>query len=262
MAERIHRPTLLALAILAYASANVAHEIVGHCGAALLLGGRCVLISTSDIRLAPGVPLDRFALLAAAGTGVNFVLGASALLLLRSRQWQAEPRFLLWLVAALNLLLGAGYMAVSPLIGFGDWHNLLVVGQAGTGWRIAIAGIGAALWLWSWRACRRTLQALLDGDPHPRSAARALLWTSYAAGSALMAAAALLGPLPWRWALFVGLGSSAGLTAPLLALPLAIRPGAPDALHPFTLARRPLWLAAGAIVMLAVLDALGPGFSV
>ena len=49
---------MIAIAILAYAGANISHEIIGHCGTMALLGGKCSYISTTYIRTTPELPLE------------------------------------------------------------------------------------------------------------------------------------------------------------------------------------------------------------
>ena len=69
------RFTVIAIAMLAYAGANVSHEIIGHCGTMVLLGGKCSYISTTYIRTAPELPIDwRFRLDAFAGSGANWLV--------------------------------------------------------------------------------------------------------------------------------------------------------------------------------------------
>ncbi len=253
-------PTAAAVGIVAYAAANVVHELAGHCGAAAMLGGGCDYISTTDIRLGPGTPLDLFPVIAAAGTLANFAAAAIAIVLLRRWALAGAGQLFLWLLAAINLFVGAGYLAVSPIVGFGDWHNILVALDAGIVWRAGTAAAGALAWWLSWTLCRRELGRMVGQDVAPRSTARRLLWASYAGGSAVIAAAALSSPLPLPWAMLVGLGSAAGLTAPLLVLPFTL-PAAGRA-APFALPRSPAWLAGGLTVAVGATAFYGKGFPV
>src|SRR2546430_8052829 len=78
--------TVIAIAVLAYAGANISHEIIGHCGTMVLLGGKCSYISTTYIRTAPELPLEwRFRIDAFAGSGANWLLALICLCLLRAR---------------------------------------------------------------------------------------------------------------------------------------------------------------------------------
>jgi hypothetical protein len=261
-AKPVDLATAAALALLAYAGANLVHEIAGHCGVAFVAGGGCSFVSTADIRLRPETPPDRFTFIAMAGTFANFAAAAIAYVALRrSRRGAGALILLLWLTMAVNLFVASGYMAFSPLISFGDWHSLLVMAGASWMWRPLIAACGAVAWWLSWRICRQELRVLLAPSPEPRRIAASLLWTAYAAGAAAMTAAALLGPLPLRWALLVGLGSTAGLTAPLLILPFTLQREGRDGRHDFALDRNPLWLVAGGAGAVALM-VLGRGFPV
>jgi hypothetical protein len=111
MTERPDFPTLVAIAIVAYALANVAHEGLGHGGACLAVGGQARSLSAIHFDCAEeGLSPAAARWLAAGGTLVNLLIGGLAWLGLRTGEPSATPgRYLLWLLMAVNLLQAAGY---------------------------------------------------------------------------------------------------------------------------------------------------------
>ena len=104
MSQGIHRPTLVAIAVAAYAIANIAHEGVGHGGSCLAVGGKPEVLSAvhfeCDVEGLPGIARKR---LAAGGTLVNLTLGGAAFLSV-CMGFTGIPRALAQWVAALKAL--------------------------------------------------------------------------------------------------------------------------------------------------------------
>jgi hypothetical protein len=121
-APRQSTPTVLAIAMVAYLLAKVAHEAVGHGLACLAVGADLRGFSTSwcDCDKAEvGAWATRT--VKASGTLANIVLGVAVLGALRRRRDADATAYALWLVAAVNLFMAAGYLLVDPILGFGDW---------------------------------------------------------------------------------------------------------------------------------------------
>ena len=100
------RLTVMAIAIIAYASGNIAHEILGHCGTVALLGSKCTWISTTYIPGGIEYPSWRFRVVSIAGSATNWLLALICLGLLR--RWRNPSpawRYLLWLTCCVNLFI-------------------------------------------------------------------------------------------------------------------------------------------------------------
>ena len=124
---------------------------------------------------------------------------------------------------------------------------------------MTVAG-ALACWL-SFRLCSTEMSKLLGfGAKYARSTAWSLVVPAYVAGGIVSITAALIGPLPFRWALFVG-GGTFGVTFWLLLLPLRIRGVTIPTQDSFVIPRSVGWLVVGTIVALAFIFVLGPGFS-
>src|SRR6266550_4041402 len=255
--------TVIAIAMLAYAGANISHEIIGHCGTMALLGGKCSYISTTYIRTAPELPFDwKFRIDAFAGSGANWLVALTCLRLLRA--WRsASPalHLFLWLSTCVNLFLPSTYLLVSPLISFGDWYSITIGLSHPFFWRSGMIVAGALLCWLSFRLCRGELSKLIGVEAkHARSTALFLVVPAYLAGGIISIAAALFGPLPLKWALFIS-GGMFGVTFLLLLLPLRIRVRTIPTQDSFVIPRSVGWLVVGMLVALAFVFVLGPGFS-
>ena len=256
--------TVIAIAVLAYAGANISHEIIGHCGTMVLLGGKCNYISTTYIRTAPELPIEwKFRIDAFAGSAANWLVALLCLRLLRA--WRsASPglRFFLWLSTCVNLFLPSTYLLVSPVISFGDWYSITIGLGHPFFWRGGMIVTGAlACWL-SFRLCSSELSKLIGVEAkHARSTAWSLVIPAYLAGGTISIAAALFGPLPLKWALFVGGVGIFGVTFWLLLLPLRVRARTIPTQGSLVIPRSVGWLVVGILVASAFVFVLGPGFS-
>ena len=257
------RFTVIAIAVLAYAGANITHEIIGHCGTMLLLGGKCSYISTTYIRTAPELPLDwKFRFDAFAGSAANWLVALICLALLRaSRSASPALRFFLWLSTCVNLFLPSTYLLVSPAVRFGDWYSITIGLSHPFVWRSGMMVAGALVCWLSFRLCSSELSKLLGVEAkHARSSAWFLVVPAYLAGGIMSIAAALFGPLPLKWALFVG-GGMFGVTFWFLLLPLRVRSRTIPTQDSFVIPRSVAWLVVGILVASAFVLVLGPGFS-
>jgi hypothetical protein len=118
--------TVIAIAVIAYAGVNICHEILGHCTMALLVGTKCRVPLEHLHPLATELPTWKYNMLVPAGITANWIAALACFVLLR--RWKsARPtvRYFLWLLMAVNLFLSSTYMAVAPIIKFGDSYILI-----------------------------------------------------------------------------------------------------------------------------------------
>lgn len=262
-AAGVHRPTVIGVAAVVFATAIGLHE-AGHAAAAWSVGGNPSLVSSTDVQ-GDFESVSRLGILwiGVAGSLVNWVVAVGSLALLASVR-DGSASFFAWLSAAVNGLIPAVYMVVSPLLGFGDWISVLGRFQPELSLRLLTAAIGLGLGLAWYRLCARRLEPLLAGllPAERRGRAGKLATTSWLTGGGLALTAALFSPLGLAWALPIAAGSTLGTTWPLFLMSraAAARVGPHGRAVPIGPSRG--WSAAGAAVGLAFVALLGPGVRV
>jgi len=148
--SRTHSYTTLgAIAAVAFITACVAHEAIGHGGMCLALGGRITLLTSVYFRCTNGGPLTD-----AAGPLMNLVVGAACWSLARRRPVASRSRLFFVLAMAFNLFWGAGYFIFSAVANAGDWafvlHDLSL--EPRWLWRFLMGALGVVLYVCSVRA--------------------------------------------------------------------------------------------------------------
>lgn len=134
--------TIISIAVLASATGTLLHEGVGHGVTAWLRGDIPTELTSNHLStLRPDLWVD------AGGTLTNLIAGAAALLASRRAGDRANLRYFLWVLAAFNLLSGAGYFLFSGISGFGDWYEVIrgLPHQAAV--RIGMAVFGAGMYV-------------------------------------------------------------------------------------------------------------------
>ncbi|HTX76899.1 MAG TPA: hypothetical protein VMD29_11895 [Terracidiphilus sp.] len=136
------KATIVALAVMASVIGSMLHEGLGHGVTAWLRGDRVTEWTSNHL---DDVRPDR--LVDAGGTLVNLIAGLICLGAARVARARANLRYFLWLLAALNLLLGAGYFLFSGVLGLGDWAQVVAGLPHPGALRTAMAATGALLYV-------------------------------------------------------------------------------------------------------------------
>jgi len=136
------RLTIISMAVIASALATLLHEGVGHGLTAFVRGDVPTELTSNHLS---SLHPDR--LVQAAGTLVNLAAGAIALLASSRVATRPNLRYFLWILAALNLLPGAGYFLFSGIFGFGDWNEVIRDLPYHAALRIGMVVAGAALYV-------------------------------------------------------------------------------------------------------------------
>lgn len=262
----LHLPTVIAIALVAYALTNIAHEGVGHGGMCVAAGGEPITLNAVYFDCSrAGVSDAGSRWISAAGTLTNLAFAALTALLLRARLVRASTgRYFLWLFLTLNLLQAFGYWMFSGIGGIGDWNAVVADSPNYALWRIALAVAGTAAYMFVAVpiALRRLLPFLTARDPGRMAAAVRLTVVPYIAGGMLYVTAGLLNPeSPWLVLISAAAASFGGASAlAWMAQLLRNRERYPPGAAPAeSIARSWPWLFAGAIVALFFIAVLGPG---
>ncbi len=247
-------PTIAAVGLLAYASADIGHHALGHGAACLAGGGRIVSLSSIFVDCTViGTAIDL------SGPLANLLLGLCALVAVRAlKRASAAAQLFCILVAAFNLLWFAMQLVFSTATGTDDWawalHEFHVTGVL----RAALIIIGVLAYL----ATVRITAAELLTYARPRARVSMIIWIVWLTAGALACATAALDQHTLvallRHAAPQSLLNSIGLLfVPGLAAKRASSSGARPALD---LAIS--WIVAALIVGAASILFLGPGIAV
>jgi hypothetical protein len=260
----IDRTTLVAIAVVAYALANLVHEGLGHGGACLLAGGSPLALSAIHFEEDPGsLTASAQKWVSAGGTIANVALGVLALLALHaSRRAPTAGRYFLWLLMTVNLLQAAGYWLFSGLGNVGDWAAVIEALSPHWAFRLGLALVGGAAYVGVVVFSLRELAPFLGGGAERLRLAVELTLVPYLAGGTLYVAAGLPNPVGLRLVLISAAAASFGGTSALAWMAQLLRNETrfpPREGEPPPLPRSTSWLVAGAVVALLFVLVLGPG---
>ena len=254
-------PTVTAIALVAYAASNVMHEAVGHGGACLALGGKALVLSSVHFECGEQA-MSALALrgVAAAGTIVNFIIGALALVVFKTVDPRHRPHavYFLWLFTTLNLLSGAGYFLFSGAFGIGDWADVMRGAMPPVVWRPAMSVFGGALYFLLARQSAQWLRSLTGSGEFSMRRGKRLAIPAYIAGGLLYCLAGLFNPVGPILIAISAAASSFGGASGLLWLTQFLRRGEHPAAPAAALDRSYVWIAAGCVVSLIFVATLGP----
>ncbi len=167
----LHLPTVIAIALVAYALTNVAHEGLGHGGMCVALGGEPRVLNAVYFDCGRGgvtrcrQPVD----LGRRHPHESRLRRPHGAASAARRVRAATGRYFLWLFLTLNLLQAFGYWMFSGLGGIGDWNAVVAGWPHYALWRVALAVVGtAAYWFIAVPIALRGLGPFLDAG-HPET---------------------------------------------------------------------------------------------
>ncbi len=253
IAARDNLATLIAIGLLAYASADIAHHVLGHGGACLASGGHIRSLSSIYVdctKLGTVVDLG--------GPVANLLVGVIALVAVRLRSGKSGEAMTLFLVlaAAFNLFWFFLPLVFSVLSRTDDWAWPLHHVHASHAVYYGLAAAGA---LGYWLTLRMTA-ASLSGFANPVSRVRRVVWSAWLTGGVLACVTALFDRAPVPAILHHAAPQSFALAIGLLLVPQRAA-GAETSPAP-VIGGSIAWIAAAALVAAASIICLGPGFAV
>jgi len=257
--------TLLAVTLVVYTASSILHEGIGHGLARVLLGGKIgTIASTACIPAGGELGQSADRLIAAAGTVVNLLTAALCWwFLVGAGNLSAWTRYFLWLLMTVNGFMGAGYLAVPTLIGFGDWMTVLRGLQPYWLWRMGFILVGVILYGTIAYLAVRTLEPFLGREVTlRRSRALRLALVPYVAGGLAFSAAGLFNPVGIRLVVISAAASSFGGASGLVWLPFWTFGRGPDGStpeQPVTLPKRKWWIVLGLTAAIFLIVILGRG---
>jgi hypothetical protein len=238
--------TLVAIGLLAYASADIAHHVFGHGGMCLAAGG--------SIRSLSSVFVDctvRGAAIDLAGPFANLIVGV----LTCGAAFQAHRslRLFLALAAGFNLLWFALQLAFSVASRTDDFAWAMQEFHVSEPLRYGLIAMGIALYMLSMRVVARVFRPF-----GPSARARRIVWTAWLTAGVFACITALFDQNPVAAILHNAAPQSLALSIGLLFLPRYVVSAAEEPV----IERRVSWLLAALTVAAMSIGFLGPGFAV
>ncbi|MEO8197803.1 MAG: hypothetical protein ABI689_13890 [Thermoanaerobaculia bacterium] len=265
-AAALHLPTLIAIALVAFALTNVAHEGLGHGGMCVAVGGEPRVLNAVYFDCGrEGVTDAASRWISAGGTLVNLAFaGLTALVLAAGVVRAASGRYFLWLFLSLNLMQAFGYWMFSGIGGIGDWQSVVAGSPHYVLWRIALAVVGTASYMFvAVPIALRGMERFLGAAEPPRLArAQRLTLPAYLAGGVLYVTAGMFNPESPMLVLISAAAASFGGASALAWMTQLLRnrerfpPAGAPALG---IARSWPWLVAGLLTATVFIAVLGPG---
>ena len=248
MPEGHSKTTIISMAVLASGTATLLHEGVGHGLTAWLRGSIPTELTSNHLSsLRPDRWVD------AGGTLVNLFAGAISLWVSRAAGNRANLRYFFWILAALNLLPGAGYFLFSGIFGFGDWQEVIRGLPHQGPLRILMTIFGAALYVSVVRLLAAAVRPFCPRRPVYNIVGR----LPYYAACLFSCAAGVLDPLGLKLFLVstvpAAFGGSSGLMWADIFLP------AKPAERTLLVSRAPMWWIAAAGLGVSYIVFVGRG---
>jgi hypothetical protein len=242
-------PTVVAIALVAYVMADIAHHGLGHGLMCWLQGGQIELLSSVFVRCSrTDLAIDL------AGPAANLILGLIAALALRlTRGMTVSTELFYILLAGFNLMWFSIQLVFCVLTDSDDWAWLLHVFSGAPAAPYVLAGAGAFLYVMVVRYLR-TRMAHFTRAPNR---ARSILFAAWLSAGAIACATAVFDPhgpgTVWHKAIPQSLLLSVGL----LSLARARQIGPPEDCPAIRISRG--WIVAAVVLSVSSIVFLGPG---
>jgi hypothetical protein len=248
MPIRHSKATIISMAVIASGVGTLRHEGVGHGVVAWLRGDIPTELTSNHLStLRP----DRW--VEAGGTLVNLVAGAASLLISRLAADRANLRYFFWILAALNLLSGAGYFMFSGIFGFGDWNEVIRGLPHQAALRIGITVFGAGLYVMVVRLLGVSVRPFVPDRPTYNIVGR----LPYCAACLFSCAAGALDPLGLKLFFLSTVPAAFGGSSGLLWADELMAGAAPD--RKLVVHRAPAWWIAATVLGICYVVFLGRG---
>ncbi len=248
MPQQHSKATIISMAVVATGLAVFLHEALGHGVTAWLRGDIPTELTSNHLS---AMRADKW--VDAAGTFVNFVVGAIALTLAQIGGPRPNFRYFTWILAAHNLFAGAGYFLYSGIFGFGDWYQIIRDLPHQAAWRITMAVFGLALYVMVAKLLAIEIRPFCS-QPGTYNVVGRL---PYLAGCLFSTLAGLFDPLGFRLLLVSTLPAAFGGTSGLLWLD-SLMPRIPVE-HELVVRRSPAWWIFATLFAVAYIAFLGRG---
>jgi hypothetical protein len=244
-------PTVVAIALVAYVAADIAHHALGHGLMCWLQGGQIELLSSVFVRCSrTGLAIDL------AGPGANLILGLIAALVLRvTRRMSVSTELFFILLAGFNLMWFSIHLVFSVVTDSDDWAWLLHVFNGTPTAGYFLGGAGVLVYMLAVRELRTRMARFA----RPQGRARLIVIAAWLSAGAIACATAVFDPHGPGTVWHKALPQSMLLSIGLLSLPGRARQLAPPPEGCPAIGISWGWIAAAAVLSVLSIVFLGPG---
>jgi hypothetical protein len=248
MAPRHSKATIISMAVIASAIGTLLHEGIGHGVTAWLRGDVVTELTSNHLSL---LRPDRW--VDAGGTLANLIVGSGSLLASRKLEDRANLRYFFWILAAFNLLSGAGYFMFSGIFGFGDWYEVIQGLPHQFAVRAGMTVLGAGLYALVVRLLAVSVHPFVPDRPTYNVVGR----LPYYAAGIFSCLAGMLDPLGLKLLLVSTIPAAFGGSSGLIWANELMPRRAPD--QSLVVHRAPAWWIAAVVVGICYIVLLGRG---
>jgi hypothetical protein len=246
--------TVIAISLIAYASADIAHHVLGHGGACLALGGRIVSLSSIFVNCTVrGTVVDLAGPFANLGVGLAGLFGAMHV---RVRSTSPSAHLFLALVAGFNLLWFMMQLVFSVATLTDDFAWAMHEFRIGVPTRVGLIVLGSFGYILAMRLIAISMAAFAL----PRKRLAWLMRICWLSAGIFACVTAMYDPDPLPAILHHAAPQSFILAIGLL-LVAAITPSSSSVAAP-SIRFSARWIAAAVAILSASIVFLGPGFSI
>lgn len=247
MPDNNSKATIISMAVIASVAGTLLHEGVGHGLIAWLRGDTPTELTSNHLStLHPDRLVD------AGGTLVNLAAGVVSLAASRTAR-SSNLRYFFWIVAAYNLLAGAGYFLYSGIGGFGDWEEVIRGLPHQVLLRIIMTLFGAGLYLYVVRLLALAVQPFCPIRASYNTVGR----LPYLAAGLFECAAGAFDTLGWKIFLLSTVAATFGGSSGLLWADSLFPRQPPERI--LFVERQPAWWAVAVVVGSAYIFFIGRG---
>jgi hypothetical protein len=251
-ADRSNAVTVIAIAAIAYALADLVHEGLGHGLVSVFVPGvKATFISTVQLR-----EIGESRVVSASGTIANIVVGGASLRLFAVRRTSVSS-YCLWLFAAVNLM-NVGYLAYSGLTNSGDWSDVIAGLPMHPLWRAVLIVAGCGGYAGAMRLLSATMTSQISRSSLDLHDIRRVIIVSYVSGSVLILLGSALNP-DKQMILLSGLPEGFLSTIGLLPVAASLVDNTTGEVTRSAIGFSATWILCGAIVAAVFVLIFGPG---
>ena len=257
--SEIDIPTIISISVVAYGLEIIVHEIIGHGGVCLMIGGQPLAVTSTDLFCnLENFPEWKYRLMVGGGGLANILAALFCLISIQIKRYKPHTAYFLWVFLNLNLFLSSSYLIGSPLLGFGDWDSFVSDLPLSFVWRLILVLLGIGLSFYGMKISMNALELQfghVEKDNWVKLLSRVPPFTVAVVGLVM----AFVNPLGLKWSIALAVASFIALFWMFNLHSWRQPPTTNIAVSAILLSRNPYWLTSGAVAFILLVAILAPG---